>query len=426
MKKKWWLLAALVVVGIVAWLLLKPSEVTAQQFEFATIDRGDLEAIVSSTGTLSAVTTVTVGTQVSGRIAKLYADFNQQVKEGQLLAQLDTAPLIQQVNNAQAAYDRASVQLKQAKMDFDRTAALFKDKFKPQSDMDTAEINLALAKTALKTAQINLEQARINLGYASIYSPIDGVVISRSIDVGQTVAASFSAPTLFQIANDLKKMQILANVDEADIGQIKDGQAVRFTVQAHPEKKFTGRVTQIRMQPTTTSNVVNYTVVVQVDNSGGELLPGMTATIDFLIGEARNVLRVPNAALRLKPTTEMMQELIKSFRARFAQAGGNRLPGANAGSPPAMGRPAGTGGGMGGGFAGNGVQRPKDVALLWFIKDGKPAAVRVRTGLTDGQMTEIRSGDVKEGMDVIKAFSDGTGGSTSSQRTTVRRPPMMF
>jgi len=400
-------------------------------YEFVKIDRGDLEAVVSSTGTLSAVTTVQVGTQVSGRIAKLYADFNQQVKQGQLLAMLDTAPLIQQVNEAESAHERARVQLKQSQMDYDRTAYLFKEKIKTQNDLDMVEVNRELAQATLKSAQSSLERARINLTYASIYSPIDGIVIARNVDVGQTVAASFSAPTLFLIANDLKKMQILANVDEADIGQIKESQPVRFTVQSFPDRKFAGAVTQIRMQPTTVQNVVNYTVVVQVDNTSGELLPGMTATIDFLIGQAQNVLRVPNAALRLKPTEQMMQALIKGFQERQKLRGtgepSQRQGAAASGASPAT-RTNGTSGSPQWG-GGGGLQRPKDIALLWYL-DGKSQlqAARVRLGLSDGQMTEIKSGDVREGMEVIKAINttDSAGSSTSDQSRGGARRPMFF
>jgi len=258
----------------------------------------------------------------------------------------------------------------------------------------------------MKSAQSSLERSRINLSYASIYAPIDGIVISRSIDVGQTVAASFSAPVLFLIANDLSKMQILANVDEGDIGQIKDGQNVRFTVQAYPDRKFKGVVNQIRMQPTTIQNVVNYTVVVNVDNSDGLLMPGMTATLDFLVGEAREVFKVYSSALRFKPNEEMMAVM----RERFEKMRG------------AAGKTNGSSGGgqAGGGFSargngGEGHQRPKDAGLLWFLDEsGKLDFVRVRTGLSDGQYTAVYSDKLKEGMKVIRSIVEtvtGPGGS---------------
>jgi len=282
---------------------------------------------------------------------------------------------------------------------------LFKENIKTQNDLEQGQVNFELAQATLKSAQSSLERARINLSYASIYAPIDGIVISRSIDVGQTVAASFSSPTLFLIANDLSKMQILANVDESDIGQIREGQEVRFTVQAQTERKFFGRVSQIRLEPTTVNNVVNYTVVIGVANDEGLLLPGMTATIDFLVGQAKNVLRVANAALRLKPGPEMMQELMKQFAARTGGAGGsapNRMP-----SGPA---------------AANGMRkRPKDQGLLWILDAaGTPKAVRVKTGISDGQMTEIRSDEIREGMEVIKSIT-----LSEKEQSAAQGPPRM-
>jgi HlyD family secretion protein len=316
------------------------------------------------------------------------------------------------------------VQLKQAQLEFDRTTYLFKEKIKTQNDLDQVEINLELAKATLKATQSSLERARINLTYASIYSPIDGVVIARNIDVGQTVAASFQAPVLFLIANNLKKMQILANVDEADIGQIKDGQAVRFTVQSFPNDKFSGTVTQIRMQPTTAQNVVTYTVVVQVDNSGGKLLPGMTATIDFLVGQAHDVLLVANAALRIKPTPAMLTELRKMFQARPGQGAGQSSPNPGSGGNPNNDQVERRANGFGNGQ----FQRPKDVALLWYLdKDGQLKATRVHIGISDGQMTAIISGDVREGMEVIKTMrNELSADSTSTQRQGTPRRVMMF
>jgi len=327
------------------------------------------------------------------------------VKKGQLLAMLDTSSLLMAVSEAESAYDRSKAQMKQSKQDLDRIQYLFKENIKTQNDLEQGQVNFELAQATLKSSQSSLERARINLSYASIYAPIDGIVISRSIDVGQTVAASFSSPTLFLIANDLSKMQILANVDESDIGQIREGQEVRFSVQAQTERKFFGRVSQIRLEPTTVNNVVNYTVVISVANDEGLLLPGMTATIDFLVGQAKNVLRVANAALRVKPGPEMMQELMKQFAARTGGAGGspqNRMP-----SGPA------TANGM--------RKRPKDQGLLWILDAaGTPKAVRVRTGISDGQMTEIRSDEIREGMEVIKSIT-----LSAKEQSAAQGPPRM-
>ncbi len=283
-SKKKFIIGIMVVLLVAAliWFFTRNGKESEGKYTMVQIDRGDLEAVVSSTGTLSAVTTVQVGTQVSGRIAKLYADFNQTVKKGELLAMLDTSSLLMAVSEAESSYDRSKAQLKQSRQDLERMQYLFKENIKTKNDLEQAQVNFELAQATLKSSQSSLERARINLSFASIYAPIDGIVISRSIDVGQTVAASFSSPTLFLIANDLSKMQILANVDESDIGQIKEDQEVRFTVQAQVDKKFSGVVSQIRLEPTTIQNVVSYTVVINVANNEGLLLPGMTATIDFL------------------------------------------------------------------------------------------------------------------------------------------------
>lgn len=413
-KKKWIVAAAvLVLVAALAWFFTRNGKENTSKYTLVKIDRGDLESVVSSTGTLNAVTTVQVGTQVSGRIAKIYTDFNQTVKKGELLAMLDTSSLQMAVSEAESSFEKARAQLKQSRQDLDRMQYLFKENIKTKNDLEQAQVNYELAQATLKSAQSSLERTRINLGYASIFAPIDGIVISRNVDVGQTVAASFSSPTLFLIANDLSKMQILANVDESDIGQIKEGQEVRFTVQAHVDKKFSGMVSQIRLEPTTVQNVVSYIVVVNVANNEGLLLPGMTATIDFLIGQAKNVLRVANAALRLKPSQEMVQELMKQFAARTGRTPG--APGTMMGGPAA----ANSGGSPRTG-ANGARQRPKDAGMLWFLDgSGKPKAIRVKIGISDGQMTEIRGNEIKEGMEVIKSIT------LSADEQAAQGPPRM-
>jgi HlyD family secretion protein len=418
-RKKKLIIGIAIVLLIIAlvWFFTSNGKEAVGKYTMVKIDRGDLEAVVSSTGTLSAVTTVQVGTQVSGRIAKIYTDFNQTVKKGQLLAMLDTSSLLMNVSEAESAYDRSKAQLKQSKQDLDRMQYLFKENIKTKNDLEQAQVNFELAQATLKSEQSSLERSRINLSYASIYAPIDGIVIARNIDVGQTVAASFSSPTLFLIANDLSKMQILANVDEGDIGQIKEGQNVRFTVQAQTDKKFSGQVSQIRLESTTVNNVVNYTVVINVINDEGLLLPGMTATIDFLVGQAKNVLRVANAALRLKPTPEMAQELMKAFAARKDRGHGTEAGGA-------AGQPAPAAGGGFPGFNANGNhngKKPKDAAMLWYLDaSGNPKAIRVKTGISDGQMTEIRAAEIKEGMEVIKSIT-----LSAAEQTAAQGPPRM-
>jgi len=405
------IIAVVLLIAALAWFLTRGGDAAQAKYTMTKIDRGDLEAVVSSTGTLSAVTTVQVGTQVSGRMAKIYTDFNQAVKKGDLLAMLDTSSLLMAVSETESSYEKAKAQLKQSKQDLARMQYLFNENIKTKNDLEQAQVNFELAQATLKSAQSSLERSRINLSYASIYAPIDGIVISRSIDVGQTVAASFSSPTLFLIANDLAKMQILASVDESDIGQIKQGQEVRFTVQAQPGRTFTGLVSQIRLEPTTVNNVVNYTVVINVANKDGLLLPGMTATIDFLVGQAKNVLRVANAVLRVKPNQEMREELMKQFAARSGVQGTAAGPSASGGGFP----------GLGSGRNGNGNGgRPKDVAMIWYFDaSGKVMATRVKTGISDGQMTEIRSTELKEGMEVIKTVA------LSAEEQAAQGPPRM-
>jgi HlyD family secretion protein len=398
------IIAAVLLLAALAWVLLHKSTQDQERYTMTKIERGDLEAVVSSTGTLEAVTTVEVGTQVSGRIAKIYADFNQTVKKGDLIAMLDTSSLQMAVSEAESAYEKAKAQLKQAKQDLDRVQYLFKENIKTKNDLEQAQVNNELAVATMKSAQSSLERTRINLGYASIYAPIDGIITSRAVEVGQTVAASFSSPTLFKIANDLKKMQILALVDEGDIGQIKKGQQVRFTVQAYPNRTFSGMVSQVRLEPTTSNNVVNYTVVINVANDDGQLMPGMTATIDFIVGQAKDVLLVANAALRVKPSEDMIALLRQQFAERMAARGGS-APAGTSGPAQGGGQSSAMGGGSFQGLNHNG-NRPKDAGLIWYLDaSGALKAARVRTGITDGQQTEIRSDELKDGMEVIKTVN---------------------
>jgi HlyD family secretion protein len=373
------------------WLFTGKSKDGTATYRLAAVERGDLEATVSSTGTLSAVTTVQVGTQVSGKIVAIHADFNDHVKQGQLIAEIDPVLLQQTVRDAQAGLERSQAQLEQTKREYERNQQLFERKVLTEIDFNTAKYAYNVAQANVKSAQVTLDRARQNLAYANIYAPIDGVVVERDVDVGQTVAASLSAPQLFLIANDLSQMQILASVDESDIGAIHESQSARFTVQAYPNETFTGSVKQVRLQSKTTENVVNYTVVVSVSNPNGKLLPGMTATIDFLTGSAKDALLVPNAALRFRPTEEMRAQL----RKRYAAKRGETNPEARAGAGE------GLEGGTGARTAATG-NRPRNASTLWYLDDkGEPAATRVRVGLSDGQRTEVSGKDLKEGMQVI-------------------------
>jgi HlyD family secretion protein len=267
----------------------------------ATVTQGTLEAIVSSTGTLAAMETVEVGTQVSGTIARLEADYNDHVRKGQVLAVLDQALFTAQVREAEANVTKAQAVLAQSEDEYRRNQPLYEKGFLSAQEFLPVSTGVDTAKAALAAAEASLARARTNLAYTVIRSPIDGTVIKRSIETGQTVAASLNTPTLFVIARDLKHMQIEADVDESDIGQIREGQEVRFTVQSYPGEIFSGRASQIRLQPRTISNVVNYTVLIDAQNDKGLLLPGMTATVDFVVNRAVNSLLVPNAALRFQP-----------------------------------------------------------------------------------------------------------------------------
>lgn len=300
MKRILWITVALIVLGGGGYLLLGNKEKpTAYRYE--VVDRGDVVVSISATGTLSAVTTVTVGSQVSGTIATLHADFNSQVKKGELLAQLDPTFLAATVQEQRANLDRVKAQRNDAVRTHARLKQLFDQSLISQSELDVAVTALESSEASLRQAEASLERAEVNLRYATIKSPIDGVVISRSVDVGQTVAASLSAPVIFTIAQDLTRMQVQASVTEADIGQVTVGLPVTFRVDAYPNDIFKGEVSQVRLAPVIVQNVVTYQVIVGVDNSEMKLMPGMTATITIEVAKRADVLRLPLAALRFTP-----------------------------------------------------------------------------------------------------------------------------
>jgi HlyD family secretion protein len=451
------ILLAAVAAGI--WYWLRPAE-ASRTYRFVEIERGDLESVVAATGTLEPVTTVSVGTQVSGQIAEIYVDFNDRVKAGQVIARLDKSVLESAVEEAQATLRRNRAQKVQAEIEYRRLGSLYEQGIVAQHDLDLARQDLDVTSSNLESAEAALARAKRNLGYATIYSPISGTVISRSVDVGQTVAASFSAPELFRVAADLSKMQILAAVDESDIGQIHEGQDVRFRVQAFPDRDFHGRVRQVRLQPETQENVVSYTVVVDADNPDGELLPGMTATVDFLVSQARAVLKVANAALRFRPTDSMRAELMERLRARGGLPRGETGEGTDHGEGRGEGREGGGGGGRGevreagtparegrtpatgeregsarsdgtsagrpsfggsGSFGGFGGR--SDRTLLWTLDpEGQVRATPVRIGITDGQMTEISGRDLEPGTQVIVGVTEeAPSGFTNPFQSQERR-----
>jgi HlyD family secretion protein len=393
-------IAALGVAGFAVWYYRSAQQSDAPTFRYATVERTTLEATVAATGTLSAVRTVQVGTQVSGLVRELLVDFNDRVKKGQLLARID--PILQQqaVAEAQASLERNNAQLTQAKAEYDRTKTLFDAQMVTASEFNAIEATYAVARSNVRSAQIALDRARQNLSYTSIYAPIDGVIVSRTVDIGQTVAASLSAPELFRIAENLREMQILASVDESDIGKIAVGQAVTFTVAAYAGRTFAGTTKQVRLLSSITDNVVNYTVVIGVENVDGKLLPGMTATVKFLTARAPDVLAVSSAALRFTPTATMLG----ADSALLTKTRPTAMPGDSAvrRAAPARRRPGGD-----------------STGTLWVRNaTGTFARLVVRTGLSDGQRTEVRGPNVTEGLQVIVGSTTASSGAATTATTT--------
>jgi HlyD family secretion protein len=397
-----------------AWFYGRAEAKEAPAYRFAAVERGSIQSAVSATGALSAVRTVQVGTQVSGQISAIYADFNDRVRKGQLLARIDPTLQQQAVQDAQAGLERAQAQLSLAQAEYARNKQLFDAKIVTASEFGAVESNFSVQQANVKSARIALERAQKNLSYTAIYAPIDGVIVERNVDVGQTVAASLSAPQLFLIANDLSQMQILASVSESDIGAISEGQQVRFTVQPYPNQSFTGTVRQVRLQSTTQDNVVNYTVVVAVANPDGKLLPGMTATVQFLTGSANDVLTVPNAALRYRPAAEQIANSEGSGRG--AEGGDSTRSRSRMAADSAQWRARRTG--AAGGSA-SGARTRGSVGTLWTVDaSGKLSAIRVRTGLSDGSKTEVQGRDLKEGAQVIVGTGGGAQSASQSAQTT--------
>jgi HlyD family secretion protein len=391
----------------------KNAEKPEETYRTQAVDRGDVVMSVTATGTLSAVTTVQVGSQVSGVIANLYANFNSPVKKGQLLAELDPTPFQAQVEQRSADLRRAQVERANASATYARQKRLVDSGLVSAAELENIRAALDSASAQVDQAAAALRQVQTNLKYTSIRSPIDGVVVERQYDIGQTVAASFSAPTLFTIAQDLTKMQVQADIDQADIGRLQVGQTARFTVDAYPEERFTGRISDIRLNATTNQNVVTYPVIVEVSNPEQKLRPKMTADVTIDVAEANDVLRVPNAALRFKPEEE---------------EGGDKRPGAASGArganggAAAAGRQGGAAGGRGAGGMGGG-RRGRDgearSLTVYVLENGKPVPRQVVPGITDGRFTEVKGGTLKDGEKII------IGKATAKVDASGARPPGM-
>ena len=392
--------AAAVIAGVLFFALRSRGNDVGFRTERATT--GDIRATVTATGTVNAVTNVLVGTQVSGTIKRLFVDFNSKVKKGQTIAEIDPTTLEAQADQARANVlaakanvAKARAALADSQRTMERNRQLLSKNLIAKSDFDTAETNYESNKAQLAATEAQVAQteaalrfSQTNLNYTKIVSPVDGVVVSRNVDVGQTVAASFQTPTLFTIAQDLTKMQIDTNVDEADIGKIKVGQKVDFSVDAYPNTTLAGDVEQVRIAPITVQNVVTYDVVIKVDNTDLKLKPGMTANVSIIVAKKAGVLRIPNAALRFRPPEK-----------------DSKRPAA----PPEKESRRATGGPRG--------------YNVWTMADGKPKQIPVTIGISDGIFTEIASGEVREGQEIIVESLAKDAKKTNNQQAGPPRFP---
>jgi HlyD family secretion protein len=379
MKRFFPWIALIVALLIVAFVVRQCSNAGADNYQIATVTRGPITQAVTATGTLNPVVNVQVGSQVSGNIAKLFADFNSQVKTGQVVAQIDPALFQATVTQAEGDLANAQAALELAKVNGARTKELFARKTSSQADLDQATANLHQAEATVKIKQGALDKARVDLEHCTITSPIDGVVISRNVDVGQTVAASLQAPVIFQIANDLSKMQIDANVAEADVGVLEVGQDVDFTVDAFPTRTFHGKVVQVRNAPITVQNVVTYDTVIGVSNADLKLKPGMTANVSIIVAHKDDVLQIKNAALRYRPPEATPAEMSS---AKVASGSTTRT--------------------LGGAQRGAGRERRTSERTVYVLSGGRPQPVQIKTGISDGVVTEVTDG-LKEGDRVVTA-----------------------
>jgi HlyD family secretion protein len=415
------IIGAVALVLLVAFFFWRRRGSAEPRFDTAVVQRGRLIARVTATGTLSALVTVQVGSQVSGRIAQLNVDFNSPVKKGDLIAKIDPQLFDAAVEQARANFieakgnlSKSKAQAVDAQRQLNRSKTLLERQLISQADYDTTETNKLAADAqvdvsagAVEVAKAALHQAQVNLAYTSIISPIDGTVISRNVDVGQTVAASLQAPTLFTIAENLKKMQVDTNVAEADVGRLEPGMIATFTVDAYPNERFQGRIRQIRNAPQTVQNVVTYDAVIDVDNSALKLKPGMTTNVTVVVAEKDDVLKVSNSALRFKPGPELLQMQMRSAGMQGGKegaAGGQRV----AGRAPGEARRFG-GGRPVDGSAEVGTPPPANEKTVWVLRDNRPVPVSVKTGISDGTLSEVMAGPLNEGDQVITAMAGGGG-----------------
>ena len=366
MKKKKWIIAGLVALVIIGFFLLsggKKQETVS--FQTDKVVRTNIQTSITATGTIEPVTSVTVGTQVSGIVSKLYVDYNSVVKKGQIIAELDKTNLISELNAQKANLSSGQSSLNYPQTNFNRYQTLYDKGLVSADEYESVRLSYLQAKEQVASARESVQRAQTNLGYATITSPIDGVVLSKSVEEGQTVAASFNTPELFTIAQDLTNMQVIADIDEADIGEVKEGQRVTFTVDAYPDDVFSGVVKQVRQEATTESNVVTYQVVISAPNANLKLKPGLTANVTIFTKEVKNVLSVPSKALKFTPNEKMLTD-------------------------------------------GQSIQDVPAPNKVWTLENGVFKAHKVEVGLTNGITTEITSG-LKAGQKVVTEFQIGGG-----------------
>ena len=373
-KKIWIGVGAIAIIAIIVWLLSGGKKQETVSFETAKVERQRISTSITATGTIEPVTSVTVGTQVSGIVAHLYVDYNSIVKKGQVIAELDKTNLTSELNTARANLASAQSTLNYQQANFKRYQTLFDKGLVSADDYENAKLNYEKAHEAVKTSQQSVNKAETNLGYATITSPIDGVVLSKSVEEGQTVAASFSTPELFSIAQDLTDMRVIADIDEADIGGVKEGQRVTFTVDAFPDDRFEGQVTQVRQQATTSSNVVTYEVVISAPNKDLKLKPGLTANVTIFTLEKNNVLAAPSKALRFIPNEALLTKEQK-------------------------------------------IEDCEGVTKVWTLEGNIFKAHAVEVGTTNGMLTEIVNG-ISEGTEVLVDFKLSGGDEQQEQKAS--------
>jgi len=417
-----WIIIVLLLLGGAAggvWFI-KNRKSDAPEFTTTKVGRGEVTQAVTATGTLNPVLNVQVGSQISGNIQKLYADFNSVVKSNQIIAELDPATYRANLSSAESELASAKASLQLAQVNARRAVDLNKAGLISLAEHDQAIATLSQAEAQVQIRTASVQRSRVDLGRCTIYAPVDGTVISRNVDVGQTVAASMSAPVLFQIASDLTKMQINTSVAEADVGTVEEGQEVEFTVDAFPDRLFVGKVIQVRNSPLTVQNVVTYDTIIEVNNSDLKLKPGMTANVSIIVQRRENVLRVLNSALRFRPSEEWVESIPTNAAPSGAVApvGGGTNAGAVAGEPSRRRGPGGPGGAAGGrsGRSGRGGVERRNMQTLYVLPEGKiPSTasalklkpVRARLGITDGIFTEVIEGLAENDLVV-------TGSSTSA------------